>query len=262
VSRGARITGDGPAVVLLHGGTGSPESYWVHQLPVLSEHFTVVTMDYHGFGQPGSAGSAGRFSIVSTAADLVGLLDESGIESAHLVGLSLGGAIALQTALDHPARVRRLVLADTFSGVRTERFARFLDFVLIESLRRGGHDLMFEINAIFAFSEQYLHDHRGDLASARSAWRQTDVERYVQALQSVREWSVDDRLGEVRSPALVLWGSEDIELPRVYSQRLADGLPHAMLSIIDGAGHKSCAERPEAFNKAVLAFLLDTPEGR
>jgi 2-hydroxy-6-oxonona-2,4-dienedioate hydrolase len=78
-------------------------------------------------------------------------------------------------------------------------------------------------------------------------------------LRSILEWSIDDRLHEIRTPALVLWGSEDIELPRVYAERIATALPHAVLSVIEGSGHKSCSDLPDQFNKAVLAFLLDPP---
>ena len=66
-----------------------------------------------------------------------------------------------------------------------------------------------------------------------------------------------DPLHEIRVPALALWGSEDIEPPSVYSEQIASALPHAVLSVIEGAGHRSCSERPERFNKAVLTFMLD-----
>ncbi len=248
------VIGDGPPVVLLHGGTGSSESYWSSQVPVLGEHFRLILMDHRGFGE---SDYEGEFSIPACAGDLAALLDELEVESASIVGLSLGGAIALQFALDRPERVRRLVLADSFSGVFTEHFRRFINFALIESIQQGGHDLMFELNLLFAFSERYVGEHASEFEEQKAAWRAMDVERYVESLRAIRDWSVDDRLGEIEAPTLVLWGTEDIEVPRVYSQRLVDGLPHAVLSLIDGAGHKSCADRPEAFNKAVLAFLKD-----
>jgi len=251
------VIGEGPPTVLLHGGTGSSAEYWSHQVPVLSEHFRLILMDHRGFGQ--SDDQDGPFSIEACAEDLVGVLDELRIGSASLVGLSLGGAIALQTALDYPERIRRLVLADTFSGVFTERFRRFIDFALIQAIEEGGHDLMFELNLIFAFSEEHLAEHAEELAAQKEAWRAMNVEKYVHSLRAIRDWSVDDRLEELRTPALVLWGSEDIEVPRVYADRLADALPRAVLSVIAGAGHKSCADRPTAFNKAVLAFLLESP---
>ncbi len=250
-----KVVGEGPAVVLLHGGTGDPESYWSPQIPVLSERFRLILTQYPGYGD--EAGGDAPFSIPSCAAHVRGLLDELEIERASLVGLSLGGAVSLQFALDYPDRVRRLVLADTMSGVWTQKFRRFIDHALIGAIEQGGHDLMFELNLIFAFSERYLGENEGLFEQQKQAWRSMDVARYTAMLRAIRDWSVDDRLGEIQAPALVLWGSEDIEIPRVYSERLASALPHAILSVIDGSGHKSCADRPEAFNKAVLAFLLE-----
>lgn len=247
------VVGSGDPVVLLHGGTGTSEGYWSSQVPVLSRHFQLILMDHRGFGE---SDYEGPFSIEACARDVRGVLDGLGIERASLVGLSLGGAVSLQFALDHGERVDRLVLADTFSGVFTQRFRRFIDYVLIESLQKAGHDLMFELNLLFAFSEQYLAEHESEFEAQKVAWREMDVPRYVEALRAIRDWSVDDRLDEILAPSLVLWGTEDIEVPRVYADRLVEGLPHAVLSLIDGAGHKSCADRPDAFNKAVLAFLL------
>jgi pimeloyl-ACP methyl ester carboxylesterase len=250
-----KVTGEGPAVVLLHGGTGNPESYWAQQLRVLPRHFQLVLMQYPGYGDV--EGDATEFSIPGTAAALRRLLDELAIDCASLVGISLGGAVSLQFALDYPERVRRLVLADTMSGVWTQKFRRFIDHGLIAALEQGGHDLMYELNLIFAFSERYLGEHEAELEAGKEAWRQIDVMRYTKMLRSIRDWSIDDRLNEIEAPALVLWGSEDIEIPRVYSERMAATLPYAVLSVIEGSGHKSCADRPDAFNKAVLAFLLE-----
>jgi pimeloyl-ACP methyl ester carboxylesterase len=258
--------GEGEPVVLLHGATGSPESYWSPQIPVLSQRFRVILMQYPGYGTEGD--DEQEFSIPNTARALNELVDELDLAQVNLVGLSLGGAVSLQFALSYPQRVRRMVLADTLSGVRTERFRRFLEYALIGAIEQGGPDLMYDLNLIFAFSERYLYENRAELDAGRSAWRSTDVPRYTAMLRSILEWSVDDRLHEIETPALVLWGSEDIELPRVYSQRIADALPYAVMSVIEGAGHKSCADLPDQFNKAVLAFLLDgsaseeSPRGR
>jgi 3-oxoadipate enol-lactonase len=245
--------GDGEPVVLLHGATGSPESYWEPQIPVLSERFKVILMQYPGYGA--EEADAEQFSIPNTARALEALLDELGLDAVNLVGLSLGGAVSLQFALTYPDRVRRMVLADTLSGVRTERFRRFLEYALIGAIEQGGPDLMYDINLIFAYSERYLQEKRDELEAGRAGWRSIDVQRYTQMLRAILEWSIDDRLHEIQAPALVLWGSEDIELPRVYSERIASALPHAVMSVIDGAGHKSCADLPEQFNKAVLTFL-------
>lgn len=250
-----KTSGEGQPVVLLHGATGSPESYWAPQIPVLSRYFKVVLMQYPGYGAEDD--DPVPFSIPGTADALRSLLDELGLDRVNLVGLSLGGAVSLQFALTYPERVRRMVLADTLSGMRTERYRRFLEYALIAAIEQGGPDLMYDLNLIFAFSERYLNENRAELEAGKAAWRSIDVPRYTAMLRSLREWSVDDRLHEIQTPALVLWGSEDIELPRTYSERIASALPHALMSVIEGAGHKSCADLPDQFNKAVLAFLLD-----
>jgi pimeloyl-ACP methyl ester carboxylesterase len=246
-------------VVLLHGATGSPESYWAPQIPVLAEHFEVILMQYPGYGAQDD--DEAEFSIPNTAHALNRLLDELDLDRVSLVGLSLGGAVSLQFAHTYPERVRRLVLADTLSGVRTERFRRFLEYALIGAIEQGGPDLMYDINAIFAFSERYLAESRDELEEVKQGWRSIDVPRYTAMLRAILEWSIDDRLHEIQAPTLVIWGSEDIELPRVYSDRIADALPHAVMTVIEGAGHKSCADLPDQFNKAVLAFLLDGQPG-
>ena len=250
-----RVIGDGPPVVLLHGGTGDPESYWSQQIPELQKRFRVVLTQYPGYGYEDD--DRGEFSIPACAAHVRALLDELDVPRASLVGLSLGGAVSLQFALDYPDRLRRLVLADTMSGVWTQKFRRFIDHALIGAIEQGGHDLMYELNLIFAFSERYLDENDETLDRQKEAWRAVDIAKYTAMLRSIRDWSIDDRLAEIEAPALVLWGSEDIEIPRVYSERLASALPHAILSVIEGSGHKSCADRPEAFNKAVTAFLLE-----
>ena len=250
-----RVIGEGPPVVLLHGGTGDPESYWSPQVPVLSQRFRVVLTQYPGYGYAEETDA--EFSIPACAAHVRSLLDDLDIERASLVGLSLGGAVSLQFALDYPERARRLVLADTMSGVWTQKFRRFIDHALIDAIEQGGHDLMYELNLIFAFSERYLAENEEALERGKEAWRAVDIAKYTAMLRSIRDWSIDDRLAEIEAPALVLWGSEDIEIPRVYSERLVSALPNAILSVIEGSGHKSCADRPEAFNKAVTAFLLE-----
>jgi pimeloyl-ACP methyl ester carboxylesterase len=222
---------------------------------VFAKHFEVILMQYPGYGAEDD--DEAEFSIPNTADALKRLLDELQLDRVNLVGLSLGGAVSLQFAHSYPECVRRLVLADTLSGVRTERFRRFLEYALIGAIEQGGPDLMYDINAIFAFSERYLVESRDELDAGKQGWRSIDVPRYTAMLRSILDWSIDDSLHEIQAPSLVIWGSEDIELPRVYSQRIADALPHAVMTVIEGAGHKSCSDLPDQFNKAVLAFLLD-----
>lgn len=244
------VSGSGPTVVMLHGGTGSSETYWAGQVPELSRSFNVIVMDHRGFGQ---SEHAGTFAIEACARDVVAVLDKEGVERANLVGLSLGGAVAMQTALDHPSRVRRLVLADTFSAVRTERFRRFIDYALIGSLRAGGYELMANINSIFAHGEGFLSAENP--VNSGESWSQARIDAYVGALEEIRDWDIDDQLQSITAPTLIVWGSDDIEVPREYSERLSTAMPNAIMTVIPNAGHKSCTDRPDLFNKLVRTFL-------
>ena len=187
------------------------------------------------------------------------LLDELKGRASGLVGVSLGGAVSLQFALDYPERVHRLVLADTMSGVWTQKFRLFIDHALIGAIEQGGHDLMFELNLIFAFSERYLGENEALFDGQKQAWALYLRRRATRqcCARSAAPGGLGARVGEILAPALVLWGSEEIQIPRVSPERLASALPRAILSVIEGSGHKSCADRPEAFNKAVLTFLLE-----
>lgn len=246
------VIGSGPPVVLLHGGTGSSDTYWAGQVDDLSKVFTLILMDHRGFGR---SAEAGEFSVEACAKDVITVLDQNGFERADLIGLSLGGAIAMQTALDAPSRTRRLVLADTFSSVRTERFRRFIDYALIGALRAGGYDLMSNLNLIFAHGETFLSKQRSELAPTRETWHQAEIENYIVALSKIRDWDIEGRLAEITAPSLIIWGSDDIEVPRQYSEHLANTLPNALMTVIPDAGHKSCTDQPDLFNKLVRTFL-------
>ena len=89
----------------------------------------------------------------------------------------------------------------------TQKFRRFIDHALIGAIEQGGHDLMYEVNLIFAFSERYLAENEEILERQKEAWRGIDVARYTAMLRSIRDWSIDDRLAEIEAPALVLWGN-------------------------------------------------------
>jgi pimeloyl-ACP methyl ester carboxylesterase len=246
------VIGSGPPVVLLHGGTGSSDTYWAGQVDELSEIFTLILMDHRGFGR---SAKVGEFSVEACAGDVVTILDQYGYEQADLVGLSLGGCIALQAALDSPSRIRRLVLADTFSSVRTERFRRFIDYALIGAVRAGGYDLMSNLNLIFAHGESFLAAQSSGSSPSGQVWQQTEIEAYVDALIKIRDWNVEAHLSQITAPSLIVWGSDDIEVPRQYSEHLANTLPNALMTVIPNAGHKSCTDQPRLFNKVVRTFL-------
>lgn len=248
------VQGEGEPLVFLHGGTGDSLSYWSNQVPVFSREFRVITMDHRGYGR--SDKQEIEYSPKVSAQDLNILLDKLGVEKAHIVGLSLGGMIAQQFALDHSHRLKKLILADTGSGVRTEKLRLFID-TTITLAEKLGMEYMFDFNLLFAFSEKFLCENKEILENQKKAWIKTPVGPFVQILKGVKNWDVTDQLSRIKAQTLIIWGDEDIELPKVYTDILSQNIPYSRTVLIEGSGHKSCADKPHEFNRVVMEFLKE-----
>lgn len=259
------VGGEGEPLVLLHGGTGSSEEYWAAQIEHLSPRYRVIAFDFRGFGS--SAGPGEEVTIPDLAGDLAHLLDHLGIRRAHVAGLSLGGIVAQQFALDHPGRLGKLILSDTLPGFLTETIRSFTENVLISlpSLGPEGRMLSRKVNLLFAHSERYLQE-RGpaleagiDRAAEADADGPFDPEAQARILRRLFDWNVVERLPEIEAPTLLLWGSEDLQAPLSYARLMLERIPCSALHVIEGAGHKSCIEAPEEWSRAVDAFLRIVP---
>ena len=250
------VAGEGPAIVFLHGTTGDSSTYWAKQVPFFSQEFKVITVDLRGHGKSKLAMIKGGY-LEDCADDVSRILDELNIARAHIVGLSKGGLVAQHFALKHTERLRRLVLADTSSGIKRERMRRFIEDVLIKTAERSGMEHVFDLNLLWAYSERYIEENKDKFALDREQFAKTPVEEYVAVLKETIVTDITGQLVKIVAPTLVIWGSEDIEIPRLYSEILAKNIPNSMLVIIEGAGHKSCIDRPEEFNKIVNTFLQE-----
>ena len=243
-----RRAGTGPTVVLQHGFLGG-SGYWLPQIQYLCPRFDVIAPDLPGFAS--SARMAAPDSIDGFVSALIGLLDELGVGTFSLVGHSMGGSIAQQTALDHPDRLERVVFYGASSiGEIPGRFETIADS--IEKLQEDDIDK----TAVRFAKSWFLH---GDDAPAfdfcLQAGRGATVDGATSALTAVRNWSSDDRLHEITTPALVICGDGDRGTPPQRSMRLFEGLPNARLAILPGAAHNLHLERPEFFNQVVGDFL-------
>jgi len=250
------VVGEGPAIVFLHGITGDSSTYWAKQVPFFSQEFKVITVDLRGHGKSKLVMSSEGY-LEGCANDVSRILDALNIARTHIVGLSKGGLVAQHFALKHPQRLRRLVLADTSSGIKTEKLPRFIGDVLIKTAERSGMEHVFDLNLLWAHSERYLEENKDEIAAEREHFTKTPADEYIAVLRATSVSDITDQLPKIVAPTLVIWGSEDIESPRLHSYILAKNIPNAMLVIIDKAGHKSCVERPEEFNKVVNTFLKE-----
>lgn len=244
--------GAGPPLVLLHGLGGSHED-WEEQFEALGRVRRVIAPDLRGFG----ATPMGRHapSIERMAADVRGLLAALGVERFALMGHSMGGAVALQVALEQPPAIERLVIANSVPAFKPRTFGQHLEvwyrmaLMIVAGpawLARVGAARMFPGAALAKVRERSALRGARNLRSA-----------YVGALQALTRWSVLERLKELRMPALVIAAEFDF-FSRDDSLRFAHGLGRGRLRVVKGSRHGLPQENPAEFNRIVLRFL----EGR
>jgi pimeloyl-ACP methyl ester carboxylesterase len=250
-------TGD-THVVLVHGSGPGVTSYanWRGVLPALGEHFHVVAPDMVGFGYSERPEEV-DYGLDTWADQTLGVLDALGIEKAHLVGNSFGGAIALRLATQHPDRVDRLVLMGSMG----------VPFEITEGLDNvwgfeGTLEHMKTVMGYFAYDKSLTS---GDLAQARfegatqpgfqesfSAMFPAPRQRWVEAMTVP-----DDDLRALPHRTLVVHGREDRVIPLANSYRLLELLDNADLSVFSHCGHWSMIERRDDFNRQVRDFFLN-----
>jgi 3-oxoadipate enol-lactonase len=246
------VTGQGPAVVLVHG-FGLDMRMWDPQAGQLAARFRVVRYDCRGFGASGPFDPAVPYTH---AGDLIALLDHLGIGDAVLAGLSFGGRVVLQAALAAPARARGLVLLDAvLDGVPWDRPSADAMDELARQVQAGGIPAgraAWLAHPLFAAARQ-----RPDLAGQLAAmvagypgqhWLGQDPHRQVPP----RPIEV---LEDVTAPALVVAGAQDVPGFREMSAVLARRIPGAEYHVVAGAGHMVNMEQPAAVNDLLNRFL-------
>jgi pimeloyl-ACP methyl ester carboxylesterase len=250
--------GHGYPLVLIRG-LGSNADHWYAQVPEFSKHFRVIVFDNRGIGRSGDPG--GDFTIQDMADDTVGLLDALSIPQAHVLGVSMGGMIAQRLALDHPGRVKGLVLVVSHcGGSRQVRPSAEIARLVNEMVTVGSPES--RIKALPAFFDPDTL--KTNLACAQayaevSMKYPADAKILSRQFKAIQAFDVHDRLPAIQSPTLVVASSGDVLIPPGNSDLLAARIPGARLVSIPGGGHQILVEQPEACNRAVLDFLKALP---
>jgi len=241
--------GDGPTLLLVHG-LGSSTRDWEYQQPVLSDRFRTIAYDVRGHGRTTRA--HGPYSLAMFAADALELLDALGVGAVHVVGVSMGGMIGLQLALDAPARVRSLVLCNSgpklrLLGLRT--MPRLLHRMLVMRL--------FGMRAVGRLLAGQMFP-RTDQAELREKlvrrWARNDVKCYRAAVRALVRSDATSRLGEIPCPTLFVDGALDQTPIHITEADLAR-MPDARRVVVPDSRHATPVGRPDRFNRIVLDFL-------
>jgi len=249
--------GRGPLVVFMHG-IGGNRTNWHDQLPIFGEQFHAAAWDARGYGA--SDDYDGPLDFADFRRDLLRVLDYLHSAKAHLVGLSMGGLIAFDFHATHPERVATLTICDSMPGMTGLSEEGRREFIRLrqEPLLNGKEPR--DIAPIVAKTLVGKSAQPGSFERLVASMLALHKQSYLKTIVATTNYARKLELENVRVPTHVVVGDEDTLTPPALSRAMAARIPGARLSFIKGAGHLSNLEQPEAFNAAVLAFLLEHRE--
>ncbi len=244
---------DGPPLLLIMGMSGTSLHWGEPFLELLRADFDVIAYDHRGVGA--STPLDGPITTREMADDAAGLLAALGLDDAHVMGISMGGMIAQELALNHPQRIRTLTLGCTYCGGEGSALASEQDLSgLVEAMGSGDRERSlragWEINvsAAYAADEEAYAKFR-DIAIRRAV----ALPVIMQQMQACAAHDTNERLPQIAAPTLVIHGTEDRLLPVQNGKLIASRIPGAQLEIFDGVGHLFFWERPERSGEFVRA---------
>ncbi|MCP4419457.1 MAG: alpha/beta fold hydrolase [Chloroflexi bacterium] len=241
--------GAGEPLLFLHG-LGADGRSWEYQRDVFAQQYRVILADVRGHGR--SAKPPGPYSVPQFTADIFGLLDHLGIGRLHLVGLSMGGMIGFQMAVEQPERLKSLTVVNSGPELvasnwkeRWQIFQRRL-VLNISSMEKIG---------TFIGERLFPEPHQAEYKAMFIEQMQgNDPVAYKAATNALIGWSVRQRLRQIQCPVLVVSGDMDYT-PVAKKEEYMREMPTATLHIVHNSRHGTPVDQPEAFNTAVLQFL-------
>ncbi|MBN2447135.1 MAG: alpha/beta hydrolase [Phycisphaerae bacterium] len=256
--------GTGDPVVILPG-LGSTLDYWQLNIPVLAEQYHVIAVDLPGFGRTSKPDAP--YDLTWETERICEFLDAKGVRRARLVGVSMGGHLALLIARYHPERVEQLVLVGASGNWRRPGFLLnfgiwlvWRDAVVTDYLRahwaRIFHELFAHETPMTEQIFRYQMAVRANKAKFGPQGRAS-----ARALHSILYSTIRDELDAIKVPTLLIWGEHDTVHPRDGALHFRENLPDARLVIVKDAAHAVMADQPAIFNRLVLDFLRSGTAG-
>lgn len=254
-----QVAGSGPALLLLHGFTGSIASWGGHR-PLFARHATVVAVDLIGHGDSDVPPEPACYAMERCVADLMALLDHLGLERVAVLGYSMGARVALHLAHAAPRRISALLMESGSPGLATpeERAARrAADERLAAEIERDGVEAFvdrWERLPLFATQQTLPPEARAALRRQRLRNSAVGLANSLRGMGTGAQESLWDRLGEIEVPALLIAGALDAKF-RAIATEMAPAMPRARAAIVPGAGHTVHLEQPEEFERLVVNEL-------
>ncbi len=255
--------GDGPPLLFVHGLSGCWQN-WLENLPHFARTHRAIAVDLPGFGA--SPMPAEPIAITGYARFLELLLDALGAERASVVGNSMGGHIAAALAIAAPERVEHLALVSP-AGVSSAHANRQAALAVGRAiaLAAGRVDVAIDVLARRPGLRRGALGfvcHRGDLLSAplaRELMGGSGKPAFLPALEAVLAHPIEERLGEIACPSLLVWGRQDRVIPVRDAKAFARAMPGLRVELLDATGHVAMLERPARFNALLEELLAEQP---
>jgi 3-oxoadipate enol-lactonase len=250
------IHGDGDETLVLVHGLAADSTAWALQVPAFASRYRTMIFDNRDVGQ--SPMADGPYEIADMARETLALADALGIESFHLLGYSMGGAIAQEMAVAAPERVTTLTLCVTFA--RGGAWSRKLSEIWGARVQRMSREERVDELMLLNHSEEFFENAGGvnwlrDLILANP--HPQPAEAFARQLDASSRHDATDRLASLSMPVHVIGAEHDILVPVWKSRELAEAIPGARLTVLEGAPHGAWIERAEEFNAAVLGFIAE-----
>ena len=253
--------GDGPPILFVHGISGNWQN-WLENLPRLARERRVVAFDLPGFGK--SEDPVERITIPGYGRAVNDFAEALGLGEVALVGNSMGGFVAAETAVQFPERVERLALVSaagiTTSHLRREPVMAWGRAAMIAGARGAAEKRLAIVRPRIRHVVYSTIMRHPSLIAAEMLWEMSEGagrSAFRDALEAILDHDFRDRLPEIRSPTLIVWGRDDMLVPVRDAEEYERNIRGARRIVLDDTGHVPMIERPPTFNEVLIEFIRE-----
>ena len=259
VNLNVKVTGSGPPIIVLHGFAGSMTS-WTDFVHGAARRFKIITIDLLGHGGSDFPKDLKRYSAEHAGNDIITIMTKLGIDSACWLGYSMGGRIALLTAVSKPEKFTGLILEGASPGLSSARERKQRarkDEILAQRIIKNGIETFadyWESQGLFATQKRLPKEIRQWLREQRLANNPIGLSNTLRAIGLGVQTPVQKALPSLTIPVLCVTGSLDRKFTTI-AKEMCKKLPNGKAAVIRGSGHAPHLEKPEQFNRVVFRFL-------
>jgi aminoacrylate hydrolase len=245
-------SGSGHPLIFVSGLNGTGRA-WQPQVDRFKSQFRVITYDQRGTGA--SDKLQRNFSVDQMTAELIALMDALGVERAHLVGQSTGGAIGQTAAIEYPQRLARMVVYSTWT--HCDPWFRRLFEARRMMYEQCGSELHARFHPLWLYPPDYVNSHDAEIEAERqiAIGNAPPVECSIGRIDAILAFDRRADLGRIRTPTLIIVAQDDYITPSYHAKALNRAIPGSRLEVFAGGGHSLSKTRTEEFNQVVLDFL-------